>query len=165
MTDQTWTALGAVDPLALVDARLQAHQGLQWLARAAYANVEPMPGDSHANLGWSDVYDALMTRPMRNDVALGLRLRDLTLFVERDGAVTTAFGLDTAQNEDAGHWIGEELGRLGLTVPDPGLPYGDDLPARVTGLEGTYNVADIKPHLSELSQWFANAARAAAGDP
>ena len=157
MTDQTWTVLGAVDPLALIDARLQAHQALQWLARAAYANVDPMPGDSHSNLGWSNVYGALMTRPMRGDVALGLRLRDLTLFVERDGAVSTAFALDTAQNKDVGYWMGEELGRLGLTAPDPGLPYGDDLPARVTGLDGVYNVADAKPHLSELAQWFANA--------
>ncbi len=160
MTDQTWTVLGAVDPHALVEARLQAHQAVQWLARAAYANVDPMPGDAHANLGWSDIYGALMTRSMSDDVAVGLRLRDLSLFVERDGAVSTAFALDALQNEHAGYWIGEELGRLGLTAPDPGLPYGEDLPARVTGLEGTYSLADSKPHLSELSQWFSNAAGA-----
>lgn len=160
MTDLTWKAVGAVDPLALIDARLQAHQALQWLARTAYANVDPLPGDGHSNLGWNDVYGALMTRPMSGDVAIGLRLRDLTLFVERDGAVATAFSLDMSQNEDAGLWIGEELERLGLKAPDPGLPYGDDLPARVTALEGTYNAADARPHLSELSQWFSNAAGA-----
>ena len=92
MTDLTWKAVGAVDPLALIDARLQAHQALQWLARTAYANVDPMPGDGHSNLGWNDVYGALMTRPMSGgDIAIGLRLRDLTMFVERDGAVATAF--------------------------------------------------------------------------
>ncbi|MGI9413927.1 MAG: hypothetical protein ACR2PM_09665, partial [Hyphomicrobiales bacterium] len=64
MTDLIWRPVGAVDPRALTEARLQAHQALQWLARASYANVAPLAGDSHANLGWNHAYGALMTREM-----------------------------------------------------------------------------------------------------
>ncbi|MGI9414252.1 MAG: hypothetical protein ACR2PM_11320, partial [Hyphomicrobiales bacterium] len=123
-------------------------------------NVAPLAGDSHANLGWNHAYGALMTRDMRGDVALGLRLWDLTLFVERDGAVSVAFSLGGMRNEDAGAWLAEELARCGLEAGGAALPYGDDLPARVTGLQGTYDVAGIEPHLSELSDWFANASGA-----
>lgn len=159
MTNESWKPVGAVDPRALTEARLQSHQALQWLARSAYANVAPLPGDAHANLGWSNVYRSLMTRELASDIALGLRLRDLTLFVERDGAASVAMSLDGTDNRNAGLWLANELEQCDLTPGtfEDGLPYGEDLPLRVTGLDGSYRVADHRSQLSELSDWFGNA--------
>lgn len=159
MTELDWKPVGAADPRDLMEARLQAHQAVQWLARAAYANIAPLAGDQHANLGWNDVYGALMTRDMAGDVAIGLRLRDLTLFIERDGVASSALTLDGTANHDAGLWLAEELVGSGLEAVDydAGLPYGDDLPKLVTGLEGGFAVDGLQTHLAELSAWFANA--------
>lgn len=159
MPEHDWTSLGKVDPGGLTEARLQAHQAVQWLARTAYANLEATPGDSHANLGWNGVYGALMTRTLPNDVVVGLRLRDLTLFVERDGAASMALSLEGADNFDAGRWLADELARCGLAPAryDAGLPYGDDLPDRVTGLEGAYSVVKSVAQMKVLSGWFSNA--------
>ncbi len=159
MTDFDWARCGLVDPGDLTEARLQAHQAMQWLARSAYANLTPEPGDMQANLGWSRLYGALVTRTMASDVVVGLRLRDLTLFVERDGVASLALSLDGTGNAEAGGWLADELGRCGLAPGtfDAGLPYGDDLPSRVTGLAGDYPIADRYMQLAELSRWFANA--------
>ncbi len=159
MSDLDWIPVGTADPQQLAEARLRAHQAVQWLARGAYANLAPAPGDAHANLGWSGIYGALMTRSMAGEVALGLRLRDLTLFVEHDECSSVALLLDGTGNAEAGLWVAEELGRYGLapgTFHD-GLPYGEDLPARVTGIEGLYATDDVQRALTELSSWFANA--------
>src|ERR1700686_1016672 len=76
-----WRKVKGVDRSALREARLQAHYGVQWLARAARAYATPGPGDRHTNLGWDDGIAGLTTRSLAPGTMLGLNISDLTLIL------------------------------------------------------------------------------------
>ena len=61
----SWENLGKIDPKALWEARLQAHHAIQWVARAACANIMPMPGDTQSNFGWDRDHGALVSHELR----------------------------------------------------------------------------------------------------
>ena len=47
-----WSTLGAKAPTALVRARNVAHHAVQWVVKAARANLPAAADDEHANLVW-----------------------------------------------------------------------------------------------------------------
>ena len=47
-----WSTLGAKSPTALVRARNLSHHALQWVAKAARANLQALPDDGHVSLQW-----------------------------------------------------------------------------------------------------------------
>src|SRR5262249_56548338 len=81
MTNPRWRPLRSVDRKRLTGARLNAHYGAQWLARAARAYIPPRPDDSHTNFGWDDRFDGFTSRPLPDASRLGLRIGDLTLAI------------------------------------------------------------------------------------
>ncbi len=65
MSRSQWKTLAGVDFARLREARIQAHYGAQWLARAARAYVPPQPDDGHTNLGWDDGFEGFTTHPLQ----------------------------------------------------------------------------------------------------
>lgn len=157
---QDWDDLGAVDPTALGEARLQAHHAVQWATRAARANLTPMPGDSQTNLGWDRANAALVSHdlPMRTDSPLrvGLQIATMTLVVLRGATPAEQFALDGHRHAEAGAWLDRLAMSAGLALPGgESLPYA--IPAHPVGDGAAYATATHRAEFAALAHWFAAA--------
>src|SRR5581483_7681721 len=81
MNSLPWRNAERVNFMHLLNARLQAHYAVQWLARAARAYVPERPDDSHTNLGWDGDFGGFVTHPLKDGSRIGLRIADLTLAI------------------------------------------------------------------------------------
>jgi hypothetical protein len=159
---QIWTGLGAIDPKALVEARLQAHYAAQWLTRAARANLAAKPDDSHTNLDWDERHHALSSHELDTSggdtIRFGLRLGSLTLTAAKDAERLGEFALDGKRDAEAGVWIDAMARSAGLRAPSSALlPY--TLPTHPVAAGGRYSCASRRAEFSELAHWYE-----AAGD-
>jgi hypothetical protein len=153
-----WDELGAVDPNALGEARLQAHHAVQWATRAARANLMPMPGDSDSNLGWDRAQAALVSHnlPAKTDLPLriGLRIEAMTLIALRGATVIDQFALDGKRHDQAGAWLDRLALGVGLTLPSGATPpYA--IPIHAVGNGAAYAVAAHRAEFVAIAQWFA----------
>ena len=158
---EAWTELGAIDPRALVEARLQAHHAVQWLARAARANLARRPQDRHMNLGWHRGLGALVTHDLvsfdAKRMRFGLRIAPPTLLALRDGwKPPDAFALDGKDDVTAGAWVDKQAAALGTRAPSSALlPYA--IPDHPVAARGRYGYAAHAAEFAELARWFAAA--------
>ena len=153
-----WDELGAADPKALGDARLQAHHALQWVTRAARANLMPMPGDSESNLGWDRAQAALVSHdlPSKTDqpLRIGLAIEAMSLIALRGTTVTDQFALDGKRHDEAGAWLDRTAMSAGLGLPSGAtLPYA--IPMHAVGNGAAYTVAPNRAAFAALARWFA----------
>jgi hypothetical protein len=160
MMPQAWPQLGTVDPTALVEARLQAHYAVQWLTRAARANLAPRPDDSHTNLGWDDPLGALQSRDLDASDAgpfrFGLRIAPLTLLATQGDETLDELTLEGKRDAEAGAWIDQHAAASGLRAPSSAiLPYV--IPPHPVAAGGRYSCASHQAEFAELANWFAAA--------
>jgi len=156
--DTSWPALGAVDPRALVPARLALHAAAQPLAAAAYALLPPRADHSHANLFWSAGRAGFVGRPLPSGLRGFLDVRSLRAgLVAARGEERAAFALAGATLEQACARMagalreaGEELPAAGLALPEYDLP---DSPL----LAGARFPDPHAAELGELARWFDGA--------
>ena len=143
-----WSMLHQPEPTALAAACALAHRAAQWPARAARANLEPKPDDSHASLAWDAETAALFSAPLARGIRVGLRIGVHELLFTK-GRKTEQFALAGRSEAEAGHWLDRRLIDAGLK-PTLGvkLPY-----AMPPGLFG--RPAEEAPHLAALAGWFA----------
>lgn len=143
-----WSLLRKPEPTALAAARLLAHRALQWPARAALANLAPLPDDSHASFTWDPGMAALLGQPLPGGARAGLHLGVHELvFVKGKRAET--FPMTGRADADAGAWLDAKLAAEGLQ-PATGtkLPY--ELPPALFA-----RPAEEARNLATLSAWFA----------
>lgn len=135
-------------PTTLAAARALAHRGAQWAARAARANLEAVPDDSHSALAWDGAKAALVSLPLKGGTQVGLRIGVLEVIVTRGGS-TEAFPLATNTEAEVADWLDGMLKEAGLK-PAAGveLPYA--MPAT-----NFARAVDEGPRLAALSGWFA----------
>lgn len=157
---QDWDDVGAVAPSALGEARIQAHHAAQWAARAARANLTPMPDDSQTNLGWDRGHRALVSHdlPIRTDAPLrvGLQIETMTLMVLRGATVAEPFALDGHRHDEAGAWLDRIAAADGLALPGgESLPYA--IPTHAVGSGAPYATATQGAAFAALAHWFAAA--------
>jgi hypothetical protein len=159
MADAIWRPLATPELAPLAEARLQAHFAAQWLARAARAFVPPQPDDSHTSLGWDEAFDGLATFPLANGVRLGLRLRDLTLALLRDGGEgqASSFSLIGSVDREVGERLKELLRAEGLDPARLDAPSPYQMPSHVLAEGGAYGGPRIEESLAQIGAWFANA--------
>lgn len=142
-----WSGLRDPAPAQLVQARETAHYAVQWLARAARANLPAAPDDSHTALAWDAQLEALASAPFPNGAKVGLRLAPLELAVhgQRRGE---QLALDGRAADRVDAWLDAALAAHGLEpASQVALPYA--VPARP--------LADSR-ELAQLARWFAAAA-------
>ena len=128
-----WSKMGRTPPVALVEARNLAHHAAQWPAKAARANLSPVPDDSHSAFTWDASHAALVSRVLPakgGGVRVGIRMARLELIVTSGDSVLDAFQFDGKTDAAAGAWIDFKLHALGLK-PAGGvkLPYALPDPA------------------------------------
>lgn len=145
-----WSMLSNPEPTTLAAARALAHRGAQWAARAARANLEPLPDDSHSALAWDGVRAALLSQPM-NGTQVGLRIGVLEVIVaDKNG--TEAMPLATSTEAEVADWFDGMLKERGLKPASTlKLPY--EMPAT-----NFARAVDEGPRLAAVAAWFAAAA-------
>ena len=153
----SWDDLGKIDPKALWEARLQAHHAVQWVARAAIANIAAMPGNTQSNMGWSHDHGALVSHELRgrgNALCIGLALATMTLIVLRDTSVIDHFALDGKRHAEAGEWLDRILAAAGLALAG-GASLAYAIPAHPVGDGATYASGGQRGEFAALANWFA----------
>lgn len=142
--------------IALNGARDMAHKAVQIVTKAARANLEAKPDDSHSNLGWNDKFGAFMSQPMpggNGDLFVGLDIARLKLIVVQEDRLVSYLELASASDIYAGKWLDDQLALSGLAATSPvSLPY--DLPASAAGIK-TFSTDGLKDDLRTLSAWFS----------
>ena len=136
------------EPTALAAARALAHRAVQWPARAARANLDPTPDDSHASLAWDPDMAALLSQPLDGGVRVGLHVAVLELVFAK-GSRSEIFALTGKPETEAGDWLDGKLAAAGLKPASATkLPY--EMPPALFG-----RAADEAPRLAALGVWFA----------
>lgn len=155
-----WSTLGRKAPAALARARNFAHHAAQWPSKAARANLESVPDDSHSSLEWDAAHGALFSRPLPAagaDVRVGLRVGGLALMVLRGGVVLDTFELAGRRDSMVGVWLDSALRALGLKpASDIELPYS--MGAHSVARGGAYNCSGEADAFDEIARWFGAAA-------
>ena len=156
-----WSKLGGrTPPKSLVEARHLAHHALQWVTKAARANLKALPDDSHSSVAWDAGLAALVSLPVHTvagEARVGLRVAGFSLIVLRGEAVLDAFQLDRKTDAEAGAWIDSKLRALGLK-PASGvkLPYA--MPDHPVAKGAAYDCSSAGRELGELARWFTGSA-------
>jgi hypothetical protein len=145
-----WSTLRDPAPATLASARALAHRAVQWPTRAARANLDPKPEDSHTSLAWDPGATALVSHPLPGGVRVGLRVASLELLFVR--GVPEAFPLAGRTGAQADAWLDARLAQAGLAPASTvALPY--EVPAAPLA-----RAAAEAPRLAALARWFAAAA-------
>ncbi len=155
--------LGAVAPTRLKDARIQAHYAVQWVTRAARANLEAAADDSHSNLGWDVDQAALISHdlvtPDNETVHVGLDIAAMRLFIAGSSGRSDELMLNGHGDIEAGEWLDGQLHKFRLQPAGAvSLPYGLD--DHSLGQGAGYTAGSHAGELAELAAWFAVAADA-----
>lgn len=153
-----WQELGRIGPTSLTEARLQAHHAVQWLTRAARANLASWPDDSHTSLDWDAQRNALLSQPLTRSEAgplrLGLGIAPLMLLLLQGEETLDALPLDGKREAEAGAWVDRHAAGSDLAAPSSAtLPYA--IPAHPVAAGGAYSSAVCAAEFSELARWFA----------
>jgi hypothetical protein len=161
MSEPGWRDVGRGAPEQLAQARMLAHYGAQWLARAARAYVAPRPNDEHTNLGWDHALAALTTHTLPDGSVLGLRIPDLSLVLRTgQGGSSPAIGLGGKRDPDVRRELGALLAARGLDAAALDAPSPYEMPAHPVGSGAAYAVDGLAAALAELAAWYAGADRA-----
>jgi hypothetical protein len=155
-----WTTLGGKAPTALVKARTVAHHAMQWPSKAARANLEAQPDDSHSSLTWDSARGAIFSRPLPTgdaSVRVGLRLSGLALIVMRGNLVLDTYELAGRRDSMVGVWLDSALRALGLkAATEVTLPY--TIPSHPVARGSAYSFSGESESFGELVGWFDAAA-------
>lgn len=159
MGGSQWHEVKSIDHAVLREARLQAHYGAQWLARAARAYIAPRADDGHTNLGWDDALAGLATHPLPQGLVLGLSLPELALYLWDGGERTRAhsFSLDARRDADIRAWFGDALTARGLDAKALDAPSPYQMPDHPLAHGASYATGGLDEALPELAAWYANA--------
>jgi hypothetical protein len=157
-----WSGLGGVPPGALASARILAHHAVQWVTKAARANLAATPDDSHSSLEWDAARAALLSQPLagkQGTIRAGLGVGELQLMLVRGSATQEMFALDGKTNAEAGAWLDAAL-RDAELAPASGVKLPYDIPGHAVAGGDRYSAQVEAAALQELARWFGAAADA-----
>lgn len=143
----------------LIEARLLAHHGAQWLARFARSYLPPVPDDSHTALTWDEKQKAFLSA-VGSGGGFGFDVETLTVFAAAPGGGRGP-GLALAGKTDF-QAEGEFKNILKGAGFDPeklkvALPY--EIPPHAIAAGAAYNAAPVRGELKTLSALFDEASR------
>ena len=137
----------------LVAIREASHLACQWPSRAARGNLPAAVDDSHSNLGWEGIHQALVSHRL-NDAGLqvGFSFMRASLFWTDAAGGYGELPLAGQTEAAVGAWLDGELEAAGLAPASAArLPYDP-------GLSVAYHLLDQQPlELAALGDWFDHA--------
>jgi hypothetical protein len=159
MSTLAWRSVGAVDPHRFGEARRQAHNAAQWLARLAHSYMAPQPHARHTLLQWDPQRQALVTQEFMPQLTVELRIPELALqFRENGRCVPHVIKIDDRTPAEVEAWVLVELLHRGVDCDrfSKSLPY--EVPDLMMGDAVRYVAEPLAAELNELATWLANAA-------
>ncbi|HEX3551747.1 MAG TPA: hypothetical protein VIA62_00785 [Thermoanaerobaculia bacterium] len=157
-----WDTLGAVDPRALTDARLQLHWAAQAAAAVGKQLLPHQPDYGEQSFQWLAGPRALGqgivdgTRPFRSAVRPSPAA---LLLLDENGATLAELPLEGRTLDAAYEWVRVEVERLlGRPLEKPLERPGEDFPANPVGSGAPFSTA--APACAEVGRYFADADRA-----
>jgi hypothetical protein len=159
MSVLTWPQVGEVYLHRLSEARRQAHNAAQWLARMAHSYMLAEPENRHMLLRWDEQRQALVTREFLPKFTLELRLPNLALqFKENGRPAPHVVEIDDRTPAEVEAWVLVELLHRGIDRDrfSKALPY--EIPNLMTGDAIPYVIEGMETELGQLAGWFTNAA-------
>jgi len=151
-----WSTLGAKAPTALVRARNLSHHALQWVAKAARANLEAQPDDGHVSLSWDSGRAAFLSQPIpagAAEVRVGFSLRRFALILLRNNRDLDEFELGGRKDASVAVWFDSAMRTLGLKpASEIDQPYS--LPSLPVTRGSAYHVSGETDAFGELARWF-----------
>lgn len=152
-----WKNLKSLSPTTLCEARALCHNAVQFVTRAARANLPERADDSHSSMGWDPQNRALVSHEIPRaltTVKVGLRLDTLTLLLLQGEDVLEAHPLDGQNRQEIQTWLDERLNALCLReCADVELPYAG-ITEHDVSRGGAFSTASNAPALTALSAWF-----------
>jgi len=160
-----WSTLGAKAPTALVRARNVTHHAVQWVVKAARANLPAAADDEHANLVWDGARAAFISQPIPTanaEIRIGFSLRRFALIILRNNRDLDEYELGGRKDASVAVWFDSAMRVLGLQgVGEIELPY--TLPSLPVLRGSAYHVSGESEALEELARWYDAAADLLAG--
>ena len=155
-----WSTLGAKAPTALVRARNLSHHALQWVNKAARANIEAAADDSHSSVSWDTERSAFLSQAMTAgsaEVRVGFSLRRFALVILRNNRDLDEYELGGRKDASVAVWFDSAMRALGLKpCSEVELPYS--LPSLPVTRGSAYHVSGETDAFDELARWFDAAA-------
>jgi hypothetical protein len=156
-----WETLGAVDPRALIDARLQLHWAAQAAAAVGKQLLPHRPDFSEQSLEWLAGPRVLAQgvvagrQPFRSAVRLA---RPALLLLDADGGTLRELPLDGRTLDEAYAWVGAEVeALLGRPLAQP-LERPEGLPAHPVSNGAPFSLAGSAAP-PEIERYYAGADR------
>ncbi len=156
-----WETLGAVDPRALTDARLQLHWAAQAAAAVGKQLLPHQPDFSEQSLEWLDGPRALAqgvvegTRPFRPAIHLA---HPALMLLDESGGTICEMQLEGHTFDEAYEWMEREVEALvGRPFEQP-LERSEGLPAHPVSMGAQFSFS-MSPALAELDRYYAGADR------
>jgi len=138
----------------LSPARVLAHRAAQHLTKAARANLEAQPDDSHSSLIWDMKNNAFLTQYLGR-WQVGLSLSPFQIFISEQGNILHCLSLDGTDDLAVAKWLDNQLGAIGLKEGSAiALPY--QLPDDVAAVN-SYDHDNQKLGLQALAAWYGKA--------
>lgn len=153
------TAIGAVDPRALSEARVVIHWAAQLFHGVGEAFVGAAPDYSHSNLLWRADTGRFVSRPFGEGARLFLEPAGLVAgLVDAGGGEVYRLSLVGLDLKAAMAEVAVAVAEQGIAVPAEGLPWPTwDLPAHPIADGGPFTAPDPSAARA-LGAWFALAA-------
>lgn len=155
-----WSTLGAKSPTALVRARHLAHHAVQWVSKAARANLEAAADDSHASLCWDAASGAFLSQALSAggaEIRVGFKPRNFALMLTRNNRALDEFELGGRKDSSVAVWFDSALRALGLKpASEIELPYA--MPSLPVSRGSAYHVCGELEAFDELARWYDAAA-------
>lgn len=98
-------ALGSVDPLGLVDARLQFHHAAQFAAAFAQSVFAPRDDDSHRTLHWDGKEERFYSEPTEEGLRAFVAADPLAIGLQQDDTELASLQLMGATLKTAKAWM------------------------------------------------------------
>ncbi len=156
-----WTPLGQVPLEEVREARKQAHNAVQWLARYARCFLLAVPDDSHTALLWNPFHGSLNTAPIEvrnNQVIFSFDFFTLAIQAKTSlGSILFEIPINGLTNPEVEKKFREILSKFGfpLSLFETELPYS--LGPWEMADEERYEIRHFRKGAVELSKYFTNA--------
>ena len=155
-----WSTLGTKAPTALLRARNVTHHAVQWVTKAARANLPAAADDDHTKLVWDSARAAFISQPIpaaNAEIRIGFSLRRFALIILRNSRDLDEYELGGRKDASVAVWFDSAMRVLGLQgVGEIELPY--TLPSLPVMRGSAYHVSGESESLEEFARWYDAAA-------
>jgi len=143
-------ALGLPAPSTLTPARIELHWAAQVIAAAGDGWLARREDDSHTAMTWEHEHRAMRGERLDTGASVALRVADLTVVVERDGAEPDELALRGRTLAEAMAWTDARLAAGGAMRGIHARDY--DMPEHALRTGATF--AADPDALAELGRWY-----------